>query len=106
MITWVDRLYLGEGFEKKRKLERTKRRLNRSRFVLSAFVITAPSNRDNLFDILDTKELLFPFLRRRNLTVYGMAKSREEAIQLLVRMVEDIYRETGALKVEEFFGQT
>lgn len=101
MIRWADKLYLGEGMEKEQ--EKLKKKLEKNKPVFGIFLITAPSCQENLLDVLDTKDCLFPYYRRRNLLVYGMAKSREEAITLTVRILEDVYQETGELKVGEYF---
>ena len=101
MITWSSCLYIGEGIGKKR--DRIKRRVEQGKPVPGIFLITEPSNRENLFDILDAKEICFPYYRRHPMTVYGLAKGKDEAEELVVRMLEEVYRETGEFKVREYF---
>ena len=36
----------------------------------------------------------------------GIASDYEEALELVQRMVEDIYRKTGGFAVREYFGRT
>lgn len=101
MITWSDRLYLGENVKK--NPERLKKKLEKNKLVLGTFLITASSNKDDLFDVLDTKDCMFPYYRKKDIIVYGIANGREEALQLVVRILEDVYQETGDLKVGEYF---
>lgn len=101
MVTWSSCLYIGEGIGKRKK--RIKRRIQQGKPTPGIFLIAEPSNRENLFDILDTTGFLFPYCRRHSLTIYGLAKGRAEAEELVVRMLEEVYRETGEFKVREYF---
>ena len=101
MITWSSRTYVGEKIGKKQN--RIRRRIEQGKPTFGVFLITEPSNQENLFDILDAAGLLFSYYRRRPLTVYGLAKGKEEALELVTRMLEEIYRETGEFKVREYF---
>ena len=101
MIVWSEKLYIGEQAEK--GFEKVQKKLKNGKPVIGYFLITKPSNDKNLFDILPTAELLFPYYKRRELLVYGLAKGREEAEGLVVSMLEDVYRETDGLCCKEFF---
>ncbi len=101
MIVWSEKLYIGEQAEKKcRKIQK---KLENGKLVNGYFLITKPSNDSNLLDILPTKELLFPYYKKQKLLVYGLAKGKEEAEELVVSMLEDIYRETDGLCCKEYF---
>ena len=56
-----------------------------------------------MFDILPAKELLFPYYKRREVFVYGLAKGRTEAEELLIVILEDVCRTKGGLLCKEFF---
>ena len=101
MITWSSCLYIGEGIGKNK--DRIKRRIEQGKPVPGVFLIAEPSNRENLFDILEAKELWFPYYRKHSLTVYGLAGGKDKAEELVVRMLEEVYRETGEFKVREYF---
>lgn len=101
MVTWSSCLYIGEGIGKRKN--RIKRRIQQGKPAPGIFLITEPSNQENLFDILDAMGMLFPYYRRHSLTVYGLAKGKEEATELVVQMLEEVYRETGEFKVREYF---
>ncbi len=101
MIKWSDKLYIGEQAEK--NCAKIQKKLEEGKLVPEHFLILRPSNEQNLFDILSTTELLFPYYRKQELFVYGLAKSRKEAEQLILTILEDIYRETDGLCCKEYF---
>lgn len=101
MIVWSEKLYIGSQAEK--IFKKVKKKLESGNVVIGFFLITRPSNESNLFDILPTAELLFPYYKRQELLVYGLAKGREEAENLVVSMLEDVYRETDGLHCKEYF---
>ncbi len=101
MIVWAEKLYIGRQAEK--NCARVQKKLEQYKLLPGYFLITRPSNESNLLDILPTTELVFPYYRRQELLVYGLAKSKAEAEELVVSMLEDIYRETGGLCCKEYF---
>lgn len=101
MIVWSEKLYIGSQAEK--NVKKVQKKLQDGKLVLDYFLITRPSNNSNLLDILPTAELLFPYYKRQNLLVYGLAKGRDEAENLVVSMLEDVYRRTDGLCCKEYF---
>ncbi len=101
MIVWSEKLYIGEQVEKKYK--KVQKKLEKGKLVPGYFLITRPSNEENLFDILPTTELLFPYYKQQELLVYGLARGKAEAEELVVSMLEDVYRETDGLCCKEYF---
>lgn len=101
MIVWAKNLYIGELAEKKH--DRIMKKLENGKIVPGFFLITRPTNDKNLFDILPATELLFPYYKQKELLVYGLAKGKAEAENLVVTMLEDIYRESGGLCCKEYF---
>ena len=101
MITWGAKLYIGKQIGK--KSERVKKKLASGKMTPGIFLITEPTNRDNFFDILPATELLFPYHKKREIVVYGLAKGKEEALELVTFMLEEMYRETGGLCSKEYW---
>ena len=101
MIIWSEQLYIGAQAEK--NLKKVQKKLENGKLLPGYFLITRPSNKENLFDILPAAELKFPYYRKQELLVYGLAKGREEAEGLVVSMLEDVYRETEGLCCKEYF---
>ena len=101
MIIWSEKLYIGEQAQK--NCRKVQKKLENGKFVPGFFLITRPSNENNLFDILSTQELLFPYYKRQELLVYGLAKGKAEAESMVVSMLEDVWRETDGLGCKEYF---
>ena len=101
MIVWSEKLYIGEQAEKNCK--KVQKKLENGKLVPDVFLITKPSNERNLLDILPAAELMFPYYKRQELFVYGIAKGKAEAEELVVSMLEEVYRETDGLCCEEYF---
>ena len=101
MIVWSEKLYIGSQAEK--HFKKVQKKLESGNAVVGFFLITRPSNNSNLLDILPTAELLFPYYKKQELLVYGLAKGRAEAEELVVSMLEDVYRETEGLCCKEYF---
>jgi hypothetical protein len=103
MIKWADKLYLSEdiNLRKKKKLIKS---IEESKLTFEIYCITFASNPDNLFDIINVNDFLFPYYKKQNLYILGIATSRGEAKNLVKIMIEEIYQKTGGFLVREYFG--
>lgn len=71
--------------------------------MVQVYFITLASNREDLLDIFHAAHLKQPAFYRQDLQVVGIAYGPEEARELAVEMISDMYRETGAFNVREYF---
>ncbi len=101
MIVWSSKLYCDE--KTKKSCERLKKRIETNRLTHDLYCITFAENEENLLEILPAKEFKFPHYRRRELYIIGLARGRDEADTLVRDMIEEMYRETGAFRVREYF---
>ena len=101
-MQWAQNLYLTEKTAGKK--DKIIRKANRGVGMFSIYFVTLASNEENLFDIFHAAHLKQPAFYRQNPFVVGIASDYDEAVELVRQMVEDIYRETGALRVREYFG--
>lgn len=65
------------------------KRLLAGKFTPGLFLITNPTNQDNVYDIIESIVLGFEFYKQREVIVYGMALSEEVAKELLLKLVEN-----------------
>ena len=100
MIIWYKHLYY-EG-QSGAKVEEWKRQIDKGKLMFPIFCITLPTNPKNLLDIIPVNELLFPYYKRKNITVVGLAGTKMLAMQLVARIVEDVYQKTGNLDILGF----
>lgn len=101
MIKWYDNLYVDSYMKKKSK--KIKKQMDAGKFNLNVYCIAFASDGTNLFDIMNTNELLFQHYKKQDIRILGLAFGRESAILLVKEMVEEIYRNTGGFQVREYF---
>ena len=101
MIHWTSRLYVGEKLKKKQK--KVIQSINNQKITFGVYCIAFASHPDNLFDIMDANELMFPHYRRSDICIVGLANGKDEAIGLVQDMLMEVYRETGDFKVKSYF---
>ena len=63
--------------------------------MIDVWVITEAANGEDQLDILSSAWLKQKAVRRKLPMIYGIAKGYEEAVDLVVQMAEETYRETG-----------
>lgn len=90
MIKFDENLLVGEDV-KKRKLARIMRRLENGKVSPGVWIITNPTNEANVFDMFEAKLLIFSCYKKRETTVFAIAKSREKAEALLLELIEQKY---------------
>lgn len=82
----------GSASKKKNKIIR---KLKIGAGMIDVWVITEAANGEDQFDILSSAWLKQRAVRKKLPMIYGIAKGYEEAVDLVVQMAEETYRETG-----------
>lgn len=65
------------------------------------YVITPPRNGNNVLDIYPSALLLIPPYRNEEFFVLGIAVTYWEALEVVRELVDDLYRKTGAFRIDE-----
>lgn len=103
-MKWYKPLILGEN-AKKEKL-RTLKRVKQGKYQRDTYFITLPSNASNLLDIISVNQLLWPYYRKRRaraqIYVVGIAKGKDEAMEVVRTIVDDTYRHTGGFDIKGY----
>lgn len=102
MIKWANKIYCSE-YIKENKKKNIMKAIEKGKLKFEIYCITFASNSNNLFDIINVNELLFPYYQRREMYILGIANSREEAKLVVMDMLIEIYQNTGDFKVREYF---
>ena len=97
MVVWKEELFCAGISEKKQK--RIVRAIGKKRPVGKVYLITAPSNPENKLDLLQANQLLQSYYKNREVCVYGLAGSEEDAMELAAAMVCGTYAATGSFDV-------
>ena len=101
MIQWTSRIYVSENLKKKK--DKTIDSINNRRITSDIYCIAFASSPENLFDIINANELLFPHYRKIDIKIVGLAKGEEEATKLTKDMLMEVYNNTGAFDVRTYF---
>ena len=99
-MKWYKNLYVGESIEHKKKKVIWKIKHNAG--MLHTYVITFPSNPDNLLDIIPTTDLMQKTYPKDKLMVIGIAGDYDEALELTRQIVDETYHETGRVDVYNY----
>ena len=70
--------------------------------MINVYCIFLSTNPESLLDIMNVNELLFPYYKDQTIYAIGLAKGYYEAMDLLVEVIDEIYRKTGDVKVREY----
>lgn len=65
------------------------------------YVIAPPKNGNNVLDIYPSALLLVPPYRNEEFLILGIAVTYWEALEVVRELVDDLYRKTGAFRVDE-----
>ena len=102
-MTWYDELYVGESIVHKTK--RVKWKINHNAGQIGIYVIAPASNYKNLLDIIPAAELLQRGYPKKDLKIAGLAGSYDEALEVAVSIVDEVYRNTGAFLVRSYLDE-
>lgn len=102
-MKWYSDLYLGDSVKHPRRL-RWKIEHNAKTMV---YVIALSTAGGCLLDIIPSWVLLqkgYPW--RKNLKIIGLARGYHEALEVVQKIVEDTYRNTGAIDIQSWLRES
>ena len=100
MLKWREDYYVGEGIK---DAEKTKKRIDAGKVALGVYLVTLSENPGNLLEIIPSYMLIQKSYYAKCPEIIGMANGKDEATDLAVDIVKNIYGETGAFQVKEYF---
>lgn len=99
MLKWQKNYYVGEKVEDSRRI---KRKINAGKYVHGIYLLTLSDNPSNLMEIVPAAMLMQKSFREICPLIFGMAKGSDEALEMVRSIVDEVYRETGAFRIEEY----
>ena len=103
-MKWYRRLYLGDNAKKAKY--KMFGRIRKGRFQLDTFLIMLPSNPNNLLDIVSANYVLQPHFKKNiykeELYVVGLANGKDEALELVRTIVDEVYHNTGGFDISGY----
>lgn len=100
-VCYHSKLYLSEGITEE-KLDKIKKKLENKPLLSSVFLIAVSANRSDQLDIFDARQLVQPYYKKNPPYVIGITKSREEAISIVEKIVQECLRERGDCALKEY----
>ncbi len=99
-MRWYHKLYIGKTARKKRYkiVWKVKHRAG----MLGIYLITLASNKENLLDIIDASLLLQPYYKKEDIFIVGIACGYDEAVEVVTKIIEELYNETGDFNIRQF----
>lgn len=95
-------MYMDE--EVKKNPQRCKKRVSRRNpWKKSYYVLTIAANPENLFEIIETRQLFFGRYDRVDMDVVGLAADYTGAVEILRRILEEIWRTDPSFLPRSFF---
>ena len=94
-------LYISENAVKdKGKIIRA---VKKNKLRLGAFLIVLSQDNDSLLEIYPSYIFLHPHFKKSEISIVGISKGYNEAVELVRCMVEQCYKEKGNLELKSFF---
>ncbi len=100
-MKWMKNLYIGSLSEK--RVRELKKRIRRKKKAVGCYVLFPSTGPRNQLDLMDVKYLHLDYYRRReDLVIIGLASGEEDGIQMILRLAEDCYRDTGTADLRAY----
>jgi hypothetical protein len=99
-MDWYCDLYLGEKAKKKK--DELIRKIKTGKTTVNTYVLTLPAGENNQLEILAVGELDVWYDRLHSPTVVGLACGKKEAIALVRQITEEVYQQTGDVKLRAY----
>jgi hypothetical protein len=96
-MKWYRDLYIGDSIYDKKN--RIKWKINHNAGVINIYVIAFASNRENLLDIIPAWVLTQKHYPKKDIKIIGLAEGRKEALELVRRIIDETYQNTGSVDV-------
>lgn len=100
MLKWHKHYYRGTNVK---NVTSIRLKLIQGKPVSGIYLITLSENPHNVLEILPALTLVQETAARMCPEVVGIARSKDEALELITNMVQTIYEETGELNIKEYW---
>lgn len=100
MLKWYKNLYIGDNAKK--GLQKTIHKINHRKWVNGIYLITLASGVKDQLDILSANQLKQNVLYERCPVIVGIAKGYDEALQLVVKMLEETWEQKKNADIRAF----
>ena len=93
-------LRIGESVK---KADRIRRKLNHGKIVPGVYLITFSENPRNLLEIIPALTMIQQSAADICPEIIGLAGNKDEAVEMTVEIIQEVYDRTGDFRVEEYW---
>lgn len=93
-------IYLTDGLKKKK--DKIIKKLESNKFQVSIHLIVLSGNEKNHLEIINSVLLLQPDYPKEDYLVVGIAKSYDDALELVEKITEEVYHETEGTDIRSY----
>lgn len=99
-MIWYEDLYVGYNLlDKKRKVIR---KIKNRKPMFDTYVITLPRNDYDTLEIYPSNVLIQKWYHKPDMVVIGIAKGREEALDMMTLIIMECLEKTGNVNVKKY----
>ncbi|MGN0293666.1 MAG: hypothetical protein ACI4D3_06635 [Lachnospiraceae bacterium] len=102
-MRWYDALWVGPGASRHKR--RIISSIEKHKPAAGTYLIALAENPSEMFDIVPGKMIERGVYPVETLYILGIAAGKQEAFELVEKMVDYIYRETGTLNIRGYFSE-
>lgn len=103
ILKFIDNLYFGPKVAD--DLKKVIRDLKRKKYLPGVWIITLPSNENNILDIVEVYKLSFSNIDiTKDFVVVGISYGKEEAMELVRQIVDSSYAEYNKVDIKRYLG--
>lgn len=99
MLQWTEHLYTDKSIQDPDKI---RKKIEGGRLAPGIYLLTLSDHEDQLLEILPAAALVQKPLRELCPRIIGMAWGKTAAMELATSILEEVYRETGEFRLEDY----
>ena len=99
MLRWLKRYYVGKGIKGSVRIQS---QINSGKPVTGIWLVTLSDHPENILEIIPAALLAQKQLYDTCPVIAGMASSKEDAIHMVQRIIEKVYKQTGGFDAAEY----
>lgn len=100
MLKWKTGYYVGNGIKNP---EKTRKKIDNRKAAPGIYLVTLSENPGNLLEIFPAVLLVQRAFYAICPEILGMAKGKEDAMEMAADIIREIYESTGAFQVKEYY---
>lgn len=102
-MKWMEPFYVGEiAAEEINQMKAEAESFDNKQYG-NCYLILLPANKNNLFEIMSFHQLAIPYYQTIDLKIVGLAKDKDDATNVVCRIIEDLDKNNSGYNVLDYF---